>query len=204
MIKTILFDFGDVFINLDKEAPYIAMKKLGIHSFSKAMIETNKLYETGKISTNEFINYYQEEFPLLTKDQISKAWNSIILDFPEYRLDFLETLSKSKKYQLILLSNTNDLHIEKVIENMSFERYQRFQKYFDAFYLSQEIHLRKPNLDIYKFVLEAHNILPNECIFIDDTLENTKSAKELGIYTWNIIPKKEDVVDLFRIKNNLF
>jgi len=31
MIKTLIFDFGDVFINLDKEAPYIEMRKLGIH-----------------------------------------------------------------------------------------------------------------------------------------------------------------------------
>ena len=54
MIKTLIFDFGDVFINLDKEAPYIEMKKLGIHSFSDEMIEINKLYETGTISTSSF------------------------------------------------------------------------------------------------------------------------------------------------------
>ena len=41
MIKTLIFDFGDVFINLDKEAPYIEMRKLGIHSFSKEMVEIN-------------------------------------------------------------------------------------------------------------------------------------------------------------------
>ncbi|MBT7242388.1 MAG: HAD family phosphatase, partial [Flavobacteriaceae bacterium] len=49
MIKTLIFDFGDVFINLDKEAPYIEMRKLGIHSFSKEMVEINKRYETGII-----------------------------------------------------------------------------------------------------------------------------------------------------------
>ncbi len=63
MIKTLLFDFGDVFIDLDKEVPYIEMKKLGIHSFTNEMIETNKQYETGKIGTSEFLNYYHKAFP---------------------------------------------------------------------------------------------------------------------------------------------
>ena len=113
MIKTLLFDFGDVFIDLDKEAPYIEMKKLGIHYFSNEMNETNKQYETGKIDTSEFLDYYHKAFPNNSKKKLSEAWNSIILTFPEYRLKFLEDLVNSKKYQLILLSNTNDLHIEK-------------------------------------------------------------------------------------------
>ena len=204
MIKTLIFDFGDVFINLDKEAPYIEMKKLGIHSFSDEMIEINKLYETGKINTSVFLDYYHKAFPTISKKQLSEAWNASILDFPEYRLEYIEALATSKEYQLILLSNTNDLHIEKVIENMTMERFQRFKNCFDAFYFSQEIHLRKPNSDIYNFVLDTHNINPNESLFIDDTKENTDSAKKLGIHIWNIIPKKEDVVDLFKIKKNLF
>ncbi len=204
MIKTLLFDFGDVFINLDKEAPIIEMKKLGIHSFSNEMMEINKQYETGKLATTQFLEWYHKAVPNRSKKQLADAWNSIILTFPEYRLKFLEDLANSKKYQLILLSNTNDLHIEKVIENMTLKRYYRFKNCFDAFYFSQEIHLRKPNPDIYEFVLNSHNINPNECLFIDDTKENTETAKALGIHTWNIIPKKEDVIDLFLTKKALF
>ena len=204
MIKTLIFDFGDVFINLDKEAIYIEMKKIGIHSFSEEMTETNKLYETGKIDTSAFLDYYQKAFPNTSKKELSEAWNSIILDFPEYRLEYIEALAASKKYQLILLSNTNDLHIEKVIENMTLERFLRFKNCFDAFYLSQEIHLRKPNSDIYNFVLDTHQINPKEILFIDDTKENTESAKKIGIHSWNIIPKKEDIIDLFILKKDLF
>jgi putative hydrolase of the HAD superfamily len=204
MIKTLIFDFGDVFINLDKEAIYIEMKKIGIHSFSEEMTETNKLYETGKIDTSAFLDYYQKAFPNTSKKELSEAWNSIILDFPEYRLEYIEALAASKKYQLILLSNTNDLHIEKVIENMTLERFQRFKNCFNAFYLSQEIHLRKPNSDIYNFVLGTHQINSKESLFIDDTKENTEAAKKLGIHIWNMIPKKEDVIDLFLLKKDIF
>jgi len=204
MIKTIIFDFGDVFIDLDKEKPYLEMEKLGITSFSEEMIATNKLYETGRISTTEFIEFYKTEFPHISEKELTAAWNSIILFFPKYRLEFLEELAASKKYELILLSNTNDLHIEKVIENMTIEMYKRFQKCFDAFYLSQEINFRKPNSDIYEFVLNKHQLKAKECFFIDDTSENTETAKQLGIHTWNINPKTEDVINIFTIKKELF
>ena len=204
MIKTLIFDFGDVFINLNKASSLIELQKLGITSFTEEMLQINILYETGRINTETFVSSYLELFPNQKGEQLSDAWNAIILNFPEYRLEFLEELSKSKDYQLILLSNTNDLHIEKVIENMGLERYQRFQKCFDAFYLSQEIHFRKPNADIYKFVLNTHRINPRECLFIDDTKENTDAAKELGIHTWNIHPETEDIIHLFKIQKELF
>ena len=94
--------------------------------------------------------------------------------------------------------------VRKVIKNMTLERFLRFKNCFDAFYLSQEIHLRKPNSEIYNFVLDTHQINPKEILFIDDTKENTESAKKIGIHSWNIIPKKEDIVDLFILKKDLF
>ena len=87
---------------------------------------------------------------------------------------------------------------------MGFDRYERFQKCFDAFYLSQEIHFRKPNTDIFDFVLNTHQLNPKECLFIDDTKENTDTAKKLGIQTWNINPETEDIIHLFSIQKELF
>ena len=204
MIKTLIFDFGDVFINLNKEATLIELQKMGITSFTKEMLQINIQYEIGKINTETFLASYLEIFPELTNEQLSRAWNALILDFPENRLNFIEALSESKKFNLILLSNTNNLHIEKVIENMTLERDARFKNCFDAFYLSQEIHLRKPNSDIYNFVLDTHDLNSNDCLFIDDTKENTKTAKKLGFHTWNINPKTEDITDLFSLKKELF
>jgi len=204
MIKTLIFDFGDVFINLNKAATAIAFKKLGITSFSEEMQRINKGYETGRISSSEFINFYAKKFPNITKKQISSSWNSIILDFPEYRLQFIEALSEKKEYKLLLLSNTNELHIEKVIESMSEVRYNRFKNCFDAFYLSHKIHFRKPNSDIFEFILKNHNLNPNECFFVDDTEEHINTAKKIGFHTWNINPEFEDIIDLFTLKKELF
>jgi len=204
MIKTLIFDFGDVFINLNKKSTFSELKKLGISYFSEEMLQINKQFEIGEINTKTFENLYIELFPKFSAGQIRNAWNAIILDFPEYRLEFIEALSKTFEFNLILLSNTNELHIEKLIESMTLERYLRFKNCFDFFYLSHEINLRKPDAKIFEFVLATHNLKPNDCFFVDDTEENTETAKRLGIHTWNIIPKVEDIVDMFTLKKNYF
>jgi putative hydrolase of the HAD superfamily len=203
MIDTLIFDFGDVFINLDKEgAMQNALNLFKIDTFEEDMINTNILYEIGKISTEEFINFYVSKFSHLDENQIIDAWNYILKDFPKHRLDFLQQLSKEQRYKLILLSNTNDMHIDFIKTNISF--YEDFKSCFDQFYLSQEIQLRKPNRDIFDFVLESNNLKPESCFFVDDTKENTDTAKSLGIKVWNIDETKEDVINLFNLNNTLF
>ena len=202
MIKTIIFDFGDVFLNLDKPATARELKKLEISHFSEEMLKQNQLYEKGLISSEDFISGYCESFPKLTSEAFTRSWNAILVDFPEHRLDFLKNLKMEGRYELILLSNTNHIHIDWVKENISF--FEEFKNCFDAVYLSQEINLRKPDADIYHYVLEKHDLKPEETLFIDDTAENTAAAAELGIHTWNIDPSKEEVTDLFTIKSELF
>jgi len=204
-IKTIIFDFGDIFINLDKLAIERDLFKLGVpETISLDMLHIVSEYEKGLISTEELTEYFNKKFPNIATKDFIKAWNAIILDFPEYRLQFIEQLASEKTYKLILLSNTNDLHIEQVIENMSLNRYERFKNCFDKFYLSQEIHLSKPSSAIYEFILNENNLLPNECIFIDDLKENTEAASKLGLHTWNLTPGKEDITNLFTTKKDLF
>ncbi|MEO8933017.1 MAG: HAD family phosphatase [Xanthomarina sp.] len=203
MIKTLIFDFGDVFINLDKEgAMNHALEIFKLETLSEEMIAFNSFYEQGLISTEEFIEFYLQNFPDLTEDDILYAWNCIIKDFPEHRLEFIKKLASEKKYELILLSNTNTLHIDYIKNDISF--YEEFKSCFDVFYLSHEIQLRKPNADIYQFVLSENKLSPENCLFIDDLEENTIAASKLGIHTWNIDPKTEDVIHLFSIKKDLF
>ncbi|WP_378172901.1 HAD family hydrolase [Aquimarina sp. SS2-1] len=202
MIKTIIFDFGDVFINLDKSATLQSFSQLGINSITKELVSINESYEIGVIDTLEFINYYKKLLPKASDQQIIDGWNAILKDFPKQRLEFIQKLANSHMYQLILLSNTNELHINWIKENVSF--YSDFKSCFDSFYLSHEIHLRKPNQDIFQFVIENHQLNPSEILFIDDTSANTNAAEKLGIHTWNNNPMTEDITDLFTIKANLF
>lgn len=202
-IKTIIFDFGDVFINLDKEgAMKNALSLFEMDEFPEDLIAINTLFEQGLISSEEFIEFYMDNFPKLSKKEVIDSWNSILKDFPEERLVFLQNLKLENTYTLILLSNTNDIHINWVKEHVPF--YPEFKACFDQFYLSHEINLRKPNRDIYEFVLKENNLIADECIFIDDTKANTEAASKLGIHVWNINEKEEDISELFTIKKHLF
>lgn len=203
MIKAIIFDFGDVFINLDIEGfTQNAFKNFKIHEFSEEMIAFNSFYEQGLISTEEFLEFYVENFPKLSQEELIDIWNFILKDFPEHRLGFLKELKKSSKYKLILLSNTNELHIYWIKKNVPF--FEEFKNCFDAFYLSHDIHLRKPNRDIFEYVLNENKLTAKECFFVDDNKENIKTANSLGINTWHINPKTEDITSLFKVNSHLF
>ena len=203
MIKNIIFDFGDIFINLDKPATLKELEKLGISNISNEAWEVVYQYEKGFITTEKFTTYFFNEFKI-PKEDLVFAWNAILLDFPKRRLNFLKELVKSKKYKLFLLSNTNDLHISWIKNDWGMDLYNDFKNCFEQFYLSHEIHFRKPNKDIYEFVLNENNLIASETLFIDDTKENTDTADLLGIKTWHLIPGKDDVIELFTKKENLF
>jgi len=203
MIKTIIFDFGNVFINLNIEGAHKhALETFQIESLSEEMLGFNSFYEQGLISTDEFLDFYAENFPKLSKEKLIGIWNFMLKDFPENRLDFLKTLQQSTKYKLILLSNTNALHINYIKKHISF--YEEFKNCFDAFYLSHEINLVKPNNDIFEFVLNKNKLEAEECLFIDDNKDNINTANALKIKTWHINPETEDVINLFKTKKNLF
>ena len=202
MIKNIIFDFGDVFLNLDKKATEDQLRKLGLHQLSDAALSRNQEYEKGGFSSEDFVADYCREFPALNAQSFVACWNAILVDFPKYRLEFLQELVSSGRFRLFLLSNTNDLHIDWVKQQIVF--FEEFRACFEAFYLSQELGLRKPDPAIFDLVLNRHDLRPEETLFIDDTPENTRAAEKLGIHTWTIDPEKEDVTDLLTIKSDLF
>ena len=202
MINTLIFDFGDVFINLDKPAIERSLNKLGISTITNEMLEIAMNYEKGLISTDVFITSFTKKFPMISNKEFTTAWNSIILDFPEHRLTFIEHLASLKKYKLILLSNTNELHIDWVKKHISI--YDSFKNCFDTFYLSHEINLRKPNADIFNFVLKENKIKAENTLFIDDNSDNIKAAAKLGYHVWNLNPATEDITTLLESKKELF
>jgi putative hydrolase of the HAD superfamily len=197
MMKNIIFDFGDIFINLDKLviAKEIARQGGNLDLLPK-LHGLNERYEVGEISSEEFINQLADLYPMVAQAEIIALWNSMLLDFPDYRLDFIENLARENKYRLFLLSNTNDLHIPHVEKKMGSEKFNRFRNSFEQFYLSHEIGLRKPNAAIYQFVLDQNGLKAEETFFVDDTKENTDAAAQLGIKTWNLIVGVEDIIHL--------
>lgn len=193
MTKNIIFDFGDVFINLDKVVVTRELVHITDPDLLVRLKVLNDAFEIGNIDSQTFIEGLGEAFPDRDRDQLITLWNSMLLDFPGHRLHFLEDLARSGAYRLFLLSNTNELHIPHVEQKMGAEKYRRFRNSFEGFYLSHEIRMRKPDPAIFEFVMKRNQLEPSETFFVDDTLDNILTAKALGIKTWHLQVGSEDI-----------
>jgi len=198
MINTIIFDFGDVFVNLEKEAVKSAFEKLGLYGSTPELEELNFSYEIGLITEKEFLEGFQKYIPNASIVEIRKAWNAVIGDFPLHRLEFLQMLSE--KYRLFLLTNTDATHIDR-FEHMAGISFSRdFYQCFEKVYYSYELGMRKPDPKIFEHIIRKHDLSPKRTLFVDDKKENTDAAASVGLQVWNLTPGKEDVVDLFDLK----
>lgn len=198
MINTIIFDFGDIFINLDKVAIEKEFRALGLEKWHDDLDAINKKFEVGAVSENDFLAAFQFHLPNATIEQIKNAWNSILGDFPINRLEFLQNLKS--KYKLFLLTNTDSIHIEHFEQKEGMSITRDFYNCFDKVYYSYELKMRKPDEEIFKFLLKQHDLSPKRTLFIDDKKENTDAAAKLGIQTWNLKVGEEDVIELFSKK----
>ena len=132
----------------------------------------------------------------LTDEQIDQAWNSMLFDIPQERIELLRALKE--KYNLFLLSNTNAIHIREVnsilLRDTSVDN---LEKLFNKIYYSYQIQLAKPSADFYSYVLQDAGILAEESIFIDDIADNIRGAKQLGIQTVHL-QAPATILDIFR------
>ncbi|BDB55702.1 haloacid dehalogenase [Flavobacterium ammoniigenes] len=195
MIDTIIFDFGDIFINLDKQATIEGLERLGLSSWNEDLDRLNISFEKGQISRDAFLLGIQKQIPNATIDEILMAWNAVLLDFPLYRLEFLQLLSK--KFRLFLLSNTDAIHIDHFEQREGASFYGDFYQCFEKVYFSYEMGMRKPDAEIYTTLINRHELSPKRTLFVDDKKDNTDAAKALGLHVWNLQVGKEDVITLF-------
>ena len=201
-IKVIILDLGGVILNINYQNTIDAFKKLGVKNtedFYSKKTQTHifNLIETGEITTNQFLSELQELTDVATIKEVKNAWNSMILDLPESRLDFL--LSLKNKYRLFLLSNTNAIHINAIRNQLGNKQWKSFCNLFDKMYLSHEIGVRKPNIEAFQFILKQQKLDPNEVLFIDDSHQHIESAKKLGIICYHL-KDGEDIITLFSDK----
>ena len=208
-IKNIVFDFGGVLLDLDYTKTHDAMSKLLGFEFMPATFaaETTKFlneYEIGKINTETFIWNLQrlakKEVPI--GQDVIKAWNAMLLGWQPAKFDFL--LSLRKKYKTYLLSNTNELHLTWVLNDL--KKHHNIvdfdATFFDKTYYSHLIGMRKPDSQIFEFVTQDAGLDPAETLFIDDLEVNTLAAKVTGLNVYQHDPK-DDLIQVFTEKLKL-
>lgn len=194
-IKNIIFDFGGVLLNIDYSKTSTAFRQLGFDNFDEmyGQFTADSLFEqleTGAVSNEAFLDRLLSAAKKdIDRSQLAAAWNAMLLDYRLESLSFLEKLSGH--YKLYLLSNTNAIHIDEFRQRFVRETDQpSLDAYFTKAYYSHEVGLRKPNADIYEFVLKDAGLKPGETLFIDDSINNIEAAKKLGIHTHLLLPNE--------------
>ena len=188
-IDNIIFDLGNVILNIDYQNTIDAFEKIGVPDASIFYSKSSQLnifnqLETGHISKQNFILEIQKFVPKASASQIINAWNAILQDLPNERLEILKNIKD--KFSIFLLSNTNTIHIEKIIDKLGEKKYEEFYNLFDKVYYSHEVKLRKPNADIFKLVIKENCLSIKNTLFIDDSIQHIESAKKIGLQTYHL------------------
>ena len=199
-IKSIIFDLGGVILNLNYSKTEDEFKKIGVLNFKEFYSQKKQTllfddFEKGKIKPEEFISSFKESENLKIKEiDFINAWNAMLLEIPIEKLQFIDGLKKD--YKIILLSNTNEIHIKKFEDDLKKNNMlEQFYKCFDKIYYSSRMGKRKPEENCFNQVLEENRLIAENTLFIDDSVQHIEGAKKAGIKTFHL-EKNKSILDL--------
>ena len=195
-IQHIVFDLGGVLYDIDHKLSAAAfdaitgsdpkegfLTKFSLSNQHKIFTE----YEQGLISSDDFYDLVQKELDVqMSRAAFIDAWNALLKTFPRERVELVRKLKE--RYQVSLLSNTNEIHIQ-AINNHVRENHKipHLDHLFHKTYFSCRLKMRKPNADIFKHVIDDNGFSAEETLFIDDSKPNTDAAAKLGIQTIHLV-----------------
>lgn len=185
--KNIIFDLGAVIIDIDYNKTADAFKALGIKDFddiySKARQEQLfDEFEKGNLHAEAFREKIRSHIPAFTSNEkIDKAWNAMLIGFPEQRIVWLKKIAS--RYRIFLLSNTNSIHVEE-FTRMADQKFGAgvFEKIFEKVYYSCNVHMRKPDAEIFESVISENNLSVKDTLFIDDSIQHVEGAIKFGLH----------------------
>ncbi|WP_031529170.1 HAD family hydrolase [Dyadobacter crusticola] len=191
-IKNIIFDLGDVILNIDVPVASKSFAELSGREQSEILeiFRDNDIFrhfETGSLDEAGFRDFMRKilDFSDLSDEAIDTAWNSLLLDLPPERVELLKKLAT--KYRIFLLSNTSSIHITQVNKILKASTsVDRLEDLFETVFLSYEMGLMKPDTRIYQKVLDQAGIKAEETLFLDDNYDNIQGAAQLGISTIHV------------------
>lgn len=196
MTRNIVFDFGCVLADLNKQRCVEAFNNIGAKNISHYVDECRQedLFhdlEVGNIGISKFCDEVRRKSPgcTATNEQICQAWNMLLTGIPVHRIEKLVELRS--KYRLFLLSNTNIIHWSKAVDEFFPYMGMNVNDYFEKLFLSYEMHKVKPDREIFMQMLHDAGIAARETLFIDDSAANCRGAEAVGISTIHVTSGNE-------------
>ncbi len=179
-MKFILLDLGNVVIGVDFRRVFTSWANSAQVSEKRfyerwVLDSAYKQHEVGAIDFAEYTNHLGKKFDItLSLEAWQKGWNDL---WTSPFLSVIELLPQLRaRHRLFAFSNTNDTHA-----NCWRSLFAQELAPFEEIYVSSEIGRRKPSPDAYLDVCQRMGALPEEVLFIDDTMENIDGALAAGI-----------------------
>src|ERR1700722_14180721 len=180
-VGTLFWDNGGVILTngWDRDSRQLAVDKFHLDwaDFADRHELLLHAFETGALTLDEYMHrvvFYRprsftpEEFKTFMFDQSQPFSESLV---------FLGQLAQTRRYMLSALNNEsleiNEYRISKF----------KLRDYFEAFFSSCYLGLRKPGVEIYQRALQITQRQPQECVLIDDRALNLECAQEMGMHT---------------------
>ena len=182
MVKNIVFDIGNVILNFDyknvirKYTNKVEEQKFIIDNIINSPEWLGySLIDTGYITKEEAISIVQDRTNHTNDLLIENFWNTYNnYGYVDNRvLDLIKKL-KEQNYNVYLLSNINEHTVDAIKSSGIFD-------IVDGYVLSYMEHQVKPYVSIYKTLINRYDLKEKECLFIDDNVNNIKTANELGM-----------------------
>ena len=178
-ITTLFLDIGGVLLTNGWD--HLARKRAALN-FNLEWVEIEErhglnfaIYEEGKLSLDEYLSrtiFYEERS--FTRDQFRDFMYSQSRAFPE----MIELISKLKiKYGLKIAVVSNE---GRELNSYRIREF-KLDKLVDFFVSSCFVHLRKPDVDIFRLALDIAQVPAEQIIFIENTLMFAQIAEDLGI-----------------------
>ena len=181
MIRNIIFDLGNVLLNFKPETFLLRYTKdeQYIQNFISKVIR-NKIWfrlDRGTISLEnakeEFIKKYSED-------------NSFIITFFEHWMEMLTPIQENVKVLCDLKANGYNTYILSNFIEETFEIMEIKYNFFSLFngkIISGQEKVIKPEIEIYQKLIDKYNLVPEECVFIDDIRSFLSRARKLKMKT---------------------
>lgn len=189
MIKNIVFDFGGVIADIDRNNAVREFVSMGVAEADRLLDAYHQTdvflsLEEGGISDEDFRKEMEKlcKRPL-TWEEVQHAWLGFMVGVNRKKLHLLEAL-RQRGYRLYVLSNTNPYIMGWARSEHFTEEGKPLDSYFDKLYLSYLIGYTKPDRRIFEYLLKDANILPEETLFVDDGKSNTDIASDMGFRTF--------------------
>lgn len=189
MIKNIVFDFGGVIADIDREQAVQAFIRLGVKDADRIL---DKYHQTGIFQELEEGTLTEEAYRnelgklcgrTLSWEEVQQAWLGFFTGIDVRKLHYLETLRR-EGYKLYVLSNTNPYVMGWACSEHFSSEGKPLTAYFEKLYLSYQIGCTKPDRRIFEFMLTDSKMQPEETLFVDDGASNIAAGRELGMYTF--------------------